>query len=217
MLWDRIRPELDDGVDLGLQVNFDKGYVAPTIYYTRFRHRSVSFYDPVVGVPYSQNVGEGHTTGAQVAAAWNPLDSLSLFGSLSYNRAVFDEDVLTAGGATLRVSGQQLPDAPKRMATLGLTWKPGKFSVSPILRYQSERYGDSGHQERVPGFTTVDLQFGYQEKLGWGSLDVSLALLNAFDRKYISLINAGDVQGTGGIGYYPGAPRTLMGKVALSF
>lgn len=217
MLWDRIRPELDDGVDLGLQVNFDKGYVAPTIYYTRFKHRSVNFYDPVVGAAYSQNVGEGHTTGAQVAAAWNPLDSLSLFGSLSYNRAVFDEDVLTAGGATLRVSGQQLPDAPKRMATLGLTWKPGKFSVSPILHYQSERYGDSGHQERVPSFTTVDLQLGYQEKLGWGSLDVTLALLNAFDRKYISLINASDVQGTGGIGYYPGAPRTLMAKVGLNF
>ena len=50
------------------------------------------------------------------------------------------------------------------------------------------------------------------------SLDpaASLTALNLLDRKYLGLIDSGDLQ-TGTTNYYPGTPRTLMGKLALSF
>jgi len=215
---DKIKPEIADGVDLGLRMEFAHGYLEPTLYYAKFRDKGVSFYDPVVGTAYSQNVGEGHHVGAQLAAGWSWDRRVDLFGALSYNRAVFDKDVVTAGGALLKVEGEQLPDVPEWMANLGLKWQPTEnYSVAPVVRFVGSRYADSAHREEVPSYTTVDLTLGYQRQLSFGALELKLAAINLLDREYIGQINASEVQSTGAYNYYPGAPRTLLGTVSVSF
>ena len=84
------------------------------------------------------------------------------------------------------------------------------------MRSMSSRYDDSVHTNRVGGFTTFDLNMAYTWKAIWGKLDFGLSVLNVFDRKYIGQIYAGDLT-TGDIGYHPGTPRTVIGKLSILF
>ncbi len=214
---DKIRPSTSDGLDLGLRLTFDQGYLEPTLYYAKFHHKAVSFYDPVVNLAYPQNVGEGHQAGAQLAAGWHFDDHWNLFSALSYTQAVFDKEILTAGGATLDVVGKQLPDVPEWMANLGLKWQSGDYQVSPVIRYVGSRYADSAHTEQVSAYTTLDLHAGYEHKLSQGSIGVKLGVTNLLDEGYIGQIKASDVQSSGAYNYFPGAPRTFVASLNFRF
>ncbi len=209
--------ETSNNLDLSLRWETESFYLEPTLFYADFSNRSVTFYDPAVGVSYPQSVGDGHQLGAQLAAGWFPRSDLELFGSASYTRAVFDKNLLTAGGATLEVKGNQLPDVPLWMANLGLRWKHGSYSLSPVLRFVGSRYADSAHTEKVDDYATLDLRGGYRVPTAGGELELSLAAVNLFDKEYIGRINAGDVQNAGGYTYYPGAPRTFVASVSYRF
>lgn len=216
-MMDEMELETSNNIDLSLRWETERLYLEPTLFYADFSNRSVTFYDPSVGVSYPQSVGEGHQVGAQLAAGWFPRSDLELFGSGSYTRAVFDEDLLTAGGATLEVEGNQLPDVPKWMANIGLRWKRDAYTLSPVVRYVGSRYADSGHTEKVSDYVTLDLRGSYRIPTAGGGLELSLAAVNLFDKEYIGRINAGDVQNAGAYTYYPGAPRTFVVAAGYRF
>lgn len=217
-IMDSIRPEINDGIDLGLRARFMGGYVEPTLYYAEFRHKGVAFYDPQVDIAYPQNVGAGHRLGAQLVAGWFAGAGVEVFGTVSRDRVVFDEDIVTAGGATLEVDGKQLPDTPEWMANLGLKWQiRERFQLMSLLRHSGSRYADSMHTEKAGAYTTFDVRLGYRQALGFGTLGVSLAALNALDERYIGQINASEAQSSGAFSYYPGAPRTFVAGMDLSF
>ena len=111
-----------------------------------------------------------------------------------------------------------MPDVPRVMASLGASWQmlPG-WTLSPRVHYTGKRYADSAHAEKVGSYTRVDLDLANRTHTAWGELTTRLGVINLFDRKYIGLVTASDVQGTDSFSYYPGAPLTLMGSVALTF
>ena len=104
------------------------------------------------------------------------------------------------------------------MANVGINWQVNNISITPVAQYMGSRYDDIYHTNRIPSYYTLNLDIGYSDKSTWGKTDYTLSILNAFDRRYISQINAPDLPTSGGtMNYYPGAPRTLMAKVAVSF
>ncbi|MBK1732577.1 TonB-dependent receptor [Thiococcus pfennigii] len=216
-IWNGIKPETGDAVDLGLRLTFPRGYLAPTIYYAKYKDKGVAYWDPVVKLAYSQNVAESHAYGVQLAGAWAARRDLDLFASVSWDRSVFDDDLVTAGGATLEVEGEQLPGTPKWLASLGGRWHLGRFGVAPTARYVGETYADSQRTERVPGYATVDLDLTYEERSPLGDLTATLSFINLLDKAYIAYVNASYVEDTGGFNYYPGAPFTVVAKVTLDF
>jgi iron complex outermembrane receptor protein len=215
-LWHTLRAETANAIDLGLNLRSAQAYFDPTIFYSRNHNKSVS-YDPGVGVAYSQNVGETHAYGAQMIAGWSPRSTVDLFGGASYNRNVFSEDLPLLNGGRLAVTGKQLPDAPHWQANAGGTWRLADFSLTPLLRYTGTRHGDTQNLQKISGYFTVDLAAGYQQQLGIGRIHASLAVQNLFDRKYVGFINASYYQllSNSSAYYYPGAPRTLIGRLAL--
>lgn len=221
-LWRDLTPETSDALDLGLRLSRGSGWLEPAVYLARFHDKKVS-YDPDGSTgtlpAYSQNIGETRAWGAQLTGGWMPMTNLSLFGGLSWNRNEFIENLPVAGGPDLVVKGEQIPDVPVWQANLGMTWRYGAFSVTPVARYLSSRWGDTEHTQRIPGYTTVDLSLDYQTKVPVGKLGASLAVVNLFDRDYIGVVRADYYQLlTGGSAiYYPGAPRTLVAKVSLDF
>lgn len=214
-IWNMLRPELTDAVDAGVRFSHDGGYVEPTLFYAKSHNKGVSFVDPAVGVAYPQNVGETHAYGLQLAAAQTLHQNLDGFGSFTYERAVFDQNFTTLGGAPLVVQGLQLPDTPVVMASLGATYHSGKVKVSPVVRYTGKRYGDALHQEPVPGYATVDLKVAYDSPHHFGNLHAALSVLNLFNKGYIGFINASYLQNSGQTGYYPGAPRTVVASLSV--
>ena len=214
-LWNTLKPELDDVIDLGLRLTYANSYVEPVIYYAKIQNKSVTAPSPIpgFGTAFAQNVGNGHTQGAQVSWGWTPAAAWTLFGTAAYNKAVFDQNIT---GITQSIIGQQFPDTPKIMANLGASWSQNGYTVTPVIQYMGERYDNVTHDNRIAGYFTVNLDLGYRQKTTWGKTDYSLTVLNLLDRRYINLIDASDLN-SGTTTFYPGAPRTLMAKVAVSF
>ena len=226
-LWRSIKPETAAMVDLGLRWSFAEafgsGYVEPVVYYSR-NHNKAVVYDPGVGVPYSQNTGESQSYGAQALGHYSPIENLDLFASVGYQRAVFVQDLPTLPSApwatilSAQVTGRQLPDVPYWISTVGGNWRVNEFSFTPILHIVGSRVGDTSGLQSITGYATLDLNFSYEHKLDWATLNASLSVMNVFDQAYIGQISNGYYQQTSSSGiYFPGAPRTVLAKVGMKF
>lgn len=209
-IWDMLQPEITDAIDMGIRLNYPDGYLEPTLFYNKSHNKDVSFVDPAVGVAYPQNAGQTHAYGLQLVGSMALRQNLDGFASFTYEKAIFDQNFTTTGGAMLAVQGLQLPDTPQLMANLGATYRLGEFNLSPLVHYTGKRYGDALQMEPVPGYCTVDLNLGYQTRFPFGKAHASLSVLNLFDKRYIGFINASYLQNAGQTSYYPGAPRSLV-------
>lgn len=214
-IWNMLRPELTDAVDAGVHFSHEGGYAEPTLFYAKSHNKGVSFVDPAVGVAYPQNAGETHAYGLQLAASQTLWRNLQAFGSFTWERAVFDQNFTSIGGATLLVKGLQLPDTPSVMASMGVTYRNGNFNVSPVMHYTGKRYGDALQHEPVSAYTTVDLNLGYDSPHHYGNLHAALSVANLFNKRYIGFINASYLQNAGQTSYYPGAPRSVVASLSL--
>lgn len=219
-LWNSLRLEKADTVDLGLSWRGERLTLAPTLYYTRFKDKQVTAYDAAVGVSYLQSGVDAHAYGAELEAVWAASSNLNLIGSLSWNVNKLDDNIVSAAGTSLASKGKQVPDTPQWLAKLGATYKQGAWSLSPMVRYVGERYGDALNTEKVAAYTVADIhssyKFGRQGDFAW--LEVGASVLNLFDKQYISTINAGqDDARPGATTYYPGAPRTWMLSLSGGF
>jgi iron complex outermembrane recepter protein len=216
--WDQIKPEMSTSLDVGAHLRYQDFFFDPTLYVSRSHNKAVSVYDASTNTVWAQNAGETMARGALLGAGWEPADNLKVFGSMSYTQSFFVEDFEGTSGATYSVDGRQLPDVPKLMANLGVAWKNHGVTVAPIIQYVGSRWGTVNYDQKLPSYMTLDMNLAYTQKTTWGSWEASLSLLNALDRKYISQIVTSEtnVSSTGAI-YYPGAPRTLVGKLAFVF
>ncbi|MGJ0452259.1 MAG: TonB-dependent receptor [Methylocystis sp.] len=226
-VWRAMRPETSAMVDVGARWTFNEwigsGYVQPTVYYSR-NHNKAVIYDPGIGTPYGQNVGESENYGAQALGQFSPIEGIDLFGSIGYQRAVFVQDLPSFATASLltrfnnQVKGRQLPDVPYWISTVGSNLRVLDFIFTPIVHIVSSRSGDTTGLQPIAGYATLDLNFGYERNFDFGTLNASLAVMNIFDTAYIGQISNGYYQQTSSSGiYFPGAPRTVMAKVGYRF
>lgn len=214
-VWDDNELEVADTVDLGARLRFGRGYLEPVLYYTRYDNKGVAIYDPVLRASYTQNVGKARQYGLQLAGGWEAARGLELFGSLSWLRSEFTEDLRTAAATYRNTKGKQLPDVPTVMASLGAAWTWGKFTLSPVVHHMGTRYANVEHTQTMSAYTVTNVDLSWRDATPWGTLTATLAVVNLFDVRYIGYNNANET--TDGSSFYPGAPRTLMGKLAFAF
>lgn len=219
-IWDGMKLEVADALDLGLRFNGDDWYVAPTAFYAKHHDKQVTVFDPLVGLNYQQNGGKATSKGIEIEGGWDPVKNLSLFGSLSWNRFTFDDNLRNGVNSVIAVSGKQIADTPKLSAKLGASWGAGPFSVSPLVRYIGARYGDSLETQKISGYAVADLHLSYRIQSVPGlakDMVVSFSALNMFDKRYIGIITADERSPGSASVYYPGAPRTWTVSVKGQF
>ncbi|WP_395666177.1 TonB-dependent receptor [Methylocella sp.] len=226
-LWRQLKLETTAAVDFGFRWThafdgFGDVSIEPTGYFSRSSNRNV-VYDNGVGVSYGQNVGETRNAGGQLLGRWRPRDDLDFFAAVGYTSNQFVENLpvlATASAATVaaaNVVGTQLPNVPQWTASFGGTWRWNGFSATPVVNFVSGRWGDTAQTQYVSGYATVDLNLAYSYAMPYGTLEASVALTNLFDARYIGFINNGYYQQSalGGAFYYPGAPRAVVGRIAV--
>ncbi len=212
-LWNRLRLETSDNIDLGLHIRVGRIDLRPTIYYARFHDKQVLAYDPTVGASYYQNVGSAEGKGGELEVSGSPWAWLSVWLAGSYNRTAFKCDLSTKSSTPLATTGKQFADVPLWLGKLGVTTRWREWSLSPFLRVVGARYGDLMNRERVDGYGVLDLVLSYRIRpRGWlHHLDVSLRGQNVLDARYIGMIsNQQDVSEALATSYHPGAPRFWM-------
>lgn len=217
-LWDRQELEIADNFDLGMRYITERLYVVPTIYYARHKNKLAIYYDDTLNIYFPASNAKAEAYGFELEAGAVPVEHLSLYGSFSYNRFNYTQDLRNSSGGIVSVDGEQVPDAPKVMFKGIASYMLGDFTFSTIMRYTGSRYGDIVHNEKIGSATIFDFEVGYSKELnrfGMKKLDLSMTLNNIFDREYISIINTTDYQ-TLGSTYMTGAPFTAYVSLSIS-
>lgn len=220
--------ELTDNFDLGVRFAGEKWSVQPSLYYTDVRNKQISIYDEdivVAGATYPTNAADAHSMGAELETTLQLLPALGLRVGGSYNIYQYDDalTVLDTDGNTTTADGHQVVDVPKYLANVGLTYQWGAFTVAPSLRYIGRRYADSANSQSIGGYTLYDLRLTYAFDIPvWNvkQAELSLGVVNAFDKLYIGSISASDYINSGASGsatFLAGSPRAVTGTLKLKF
>ncbi|MGE0048142.1 MAG: TonB-dependent receptor [Acidithiobacillus sp.] len=217
-IYNGLRPETSNSYNLGMSVKRHLWYVKGTLFYTTYDHKLVSIYDPQLGFGYTQNVGTANAYGAELSGAVMPLPNLTLYGSFTYNRAQLTRDFRNETGGIVYAQGSQLPDTPRYIANLSVSYRYHHYYATVSERYMGMRYAATGNQMPIPGYFLTNLDLGYRYQIaGVGTLVTSLNVANLFNRHYVGLIDSSYLQDPTGINFYAGAPITVSGNVTLRF
>ncbi len=204
-LWDELKLETSDNIEFSTQYTQDNFKIKNTLFYGKYKHKQITVYDPNINLSYYKSDAEATSMGAELEATYKIADYASVFASAYYNRFEFDDDILLATNSYLHAKGNQIPDVAKVGAKAGINFDFGNFSVTPIARYVGARYGDAENTEKVDPYLVFDLNAKYAFKKD--KIELSLALQNIFDKKYIGVVSNGlDDTRTSSTTYYQGAP-----------
>jgi len=205
---DQLKPEEADNYDLGLRFDFDRFYIAPSVYYVKYKDRLIRIADPTdPNLIYLRNAGKVDAYGAELELGFVPVSSVSIYTSFSYNEAKFKDESFYDGNTRYNIKDKTVPDTPKYMVKLGSRFQVIGFRISPSVQYIGSRYGNLINTEKVSSYTLVNLNV--QRKVYKG-IDLFVDVVNLTDKKYVGRISPGTTSGT----YYAGAPFTI--SVGLS-
>jgi iron complex outermembrane receptor protein len=200
---DQLKPEEADNYDLGLRFDFDKFYIAPSVYYVKYKNRLIRIADPTdPNLIYLRNAGKVDAYGAELELGFVPVRRVSIYASFSYNKAKFKDEKFYDGDTPYNIKDKTVPDTPEYMVKLGGRFQVIGFRISPSVQYIGSRYGNLINTEKVSSYTLVNLNV--QRKIYKG-IDLFVDVMNLTDKKYVGRINPGTTSGT----YFAGAPFTI--------
>ncbi len=219
--------EKSTNYELGIRTNRPTFNGALAFYYIDFDDRIETAGREVAGQPglietIAQNVGSVEAYGIEFTGNWKPeaFDDYAYFSmNLTHNIATFKDDINDSGGTPLGLVGNQLPDSPKWLATLGLTVEPTDWIVANVSgRYTGMRYADFINTQEMESYIVVDayIEFGSGvEEIGpLKNLKVRANVTNLFDTDTLSF-TFGTINGTAF--YRPLSPRTFQLSIGAEF
>lgn len=222
-LWDRLKLETADNLDLGIRRVQDGWHAGLTTYYALHHNKQSTIYDPATGTRYPWNMADATRYGIELEGGVELTPNLSLLGNYSWNSFRYDQNLATSATTIIASEGKQVVDTPENMVKAGLQYHRGAWRLGMDARYVGERYGDVLNQERVPGVTLVDAMAQYHFSK---AMTLTLDARNLFDRKYIGPISAADdatAAATVAFGpantstYQYGAPRAVFLSLSGQF
>lgn len=204
---DTLEPETSKTFEGGLRFGYAgvRGVLAG--YYVDFSNRLLGITSGagIVGNPVVlQNVGSVRSVGVELALAYQLMEDLNIFGSYSYNKSTYEDDVVNSAGVVLAdISGKNVVDTPENLVKLDVAYEPerGPFARAG-LSYMSKRYFTYTNDRSVGARALVDATIGWRFA-GNGFLDglaIQGSVTNLFDTDYVATIgsngfgNSGDNQ-----------------------
>ena len=215
-LWDELKLETSNNFEIFTKYSYENFMLKNTLFYGDYKNKQVTVYDPNLNLSYYKSDSNATSMGAEIEGTYNLNRIATLFASTYYNEFEFDEDILLATNSYLKAKGNQIPDVAKFGAKLGINIDFDKFSFTPMARYIGKRYGDAENTEKVNDYTVFDLNTKYI--IQKDKVELSLALQNIFDKKYIGIVkNSLDDTRTGATEYYQGAQFSAVFNMTYKF
>ncbi|MDD2357829.1 MAG: TonB-dependent receptor [Thiovulaceae bacterium] len=221
-LWDKLKLETSDNIDLGLKTMVGAITLNPNAFVSFVKNKQANIYDPALGVNYPANIGDALGYGAELSAYGPITENLEFMAGVSYNKYMFTQNFASSPTTTVDIKGNQLPDAPEMMAKVALSYNMNRWTFTPSARYTSSRYGDVANTQKIDPFTLVDMDISYKGDPFFGSKSTlfRVTATNLTNEKYISaIITADNALATTGTSstYQTGAPFGLYGSINLKY
>lgn len=229
-----VKPETSWDLDVGYRHQGKMLTTSFTLFDTYFKNRQATATDPNTLTSTLTNVGNVRNKGAEFELGNTPINGWSMYGSLGYLNTQIQSNLAAAiDPATkailyLPTAGKEFPLSPKWKAGLSASYETDAWYVRLKGKYTDHQQATLVNDQEVPGYTTFDLDAGYQFP-SWGSFQnpkLTLNVTNLTSRQYRDpssqqtntlayangLIKAGST-----VYYYLGAPRLVSATLRVDF
>jgi iron complex outermembrane receptor protein len=190
------RPERSDTLDLGWSLDDParRWRLGATLFFNRWYDRHVPVDLPQRDSFLTVNAGKAHAYGGEIELRWNPDERLQAWFGIGALRTRYDEFDARLPSGTVDLAGHRFPGAPSVTMSTGALWRPRPhWQFGATGWYGGAAYSDALNTEegRRAGHAVFD--FSARRALG-GHAALSLALRNAFDRRYLEDVRVAGVQ-----------------------
>ncbi|MFL6843455.1 MAG: TonB-dependent receptor [Allosphingosinicella sp.] len=184
-----LEPERARSEELALERKGKTGHVRLSLFNESIRDALISQTAPLVPgsstlFSFVQNVPQVRTHGAELAFDWHGLSRLEASGSVTLTDPKVVEDP-----AFPAAEGKDIPQVPRRRATLVLTWHPDQSAALTLAgRYSSRSFGTIDNSDIVThtfqgfeGYFVVDARANFHIGKRW---EAALGVENIGNEKY---------------------------------
>ncbi|HEY0586323.1 MAG TPA: TonB-dependent receptor, partial [Pseudoduganella sp.] len=220
-------PETSWSGDVGYRHQDSKFIATVTAFYTDFKNKQATSFDPETKRNTYVNVGREKHSGLEIEVGNMPVNGWSFYGSFGLLKTELKDNLPSSSGVVLPTAGKDAPAAPRRKAGVSVEYQDGPFWVRVKARATSRQYASMLNDEVAPGYTTYGVDGGYTFP-NFGvfkrpKLTVNMSNLN--NKQYrnpssTTVVNALPYKGVAASGasrYYLGAPRFISATLSVDF
>ncbi|RDZ27720.1 TonB-dependent receptor [Lysobacter silvisoli] len=220
-----LEPETSRTIEAGLRTSRDNLQASLAVYRVDFENRllAIARCAGIVGCASSfANVGDVETRGAELTVQWTPIEGLSWYNSLAWNKSEYASDYMD-GTTLIPAKGKDVVDAPKRLYATELRWIQGGLSAQLAAKFTDRRYLTYLNDSKVDSFWVADAAVSYEwSELSWAdAFKLQLNVTNLFDEEYFGSIgtNGFVTSDPTGLNYtlQSGAPRQAFLTAEVRF
>ncbi|ESQ75086.1 TonB-dependent receptor [Asticcacaulis sp. AC402] len=227
-------PETSKTMELGYRFRSPNFVASATVFSAEDENRIVSSFDPEDGVFYDRNIGGVKRNGFEGSAAFTPVETLTLNGSLTYTDTELQNNLAfgTGTGGAIRylpTAGKKLVEMPEWMWTVGLD-----YEITPSLllnlngKYVGDRFTTDINDDVAENYFVWNGSLRYDLPVLKEGTYLQLNVINLFDEQYLGSFSSqnnalpyADGLGTPKSGTFPfmnvGAPRTFVLSLRAAF
>jgi iron complex outermembrane receptor protein len=230
-----VQPETSWDLDVGYRHQGTLLTTSATMFFTNFKNRQANATDPNTQISTYTNVGNVKNKGFELEAGNTPINGWTVYGSLGYLNTRVQSNLAEGVGTNgqplfLPTAGNQFPLSPKWKAAISTSYETDAWYARVSAKMTSTQQATLVNDELVPGYTTLNLDAGYQFP-SFGAFKnpkLTLNVTNLLSHQYrdpsgqITNENAvvtpnGTVAKGGTVFYYLGAPRLISMNLRMDF
>jgi iron complex outermembrane receptor protein len=219
--------ETSTNMDLGYRMQTESTTLSSSVFLVNYKNRIASAFDPATALSVDYNVGNVTVKGVELEAGQKLNKNFSLYSSLSYTESIMKQDLKASATLTEPTAGKTMPDTPKWMAAVALSFKEGPWFGQLTAKHTGKAFATLVNDEEMKAYTVMNLAAGYKFANSgfFKAPEVRMNIDNLADTKY-QRISSGSgslfttrALGSGGRSpfYYIGAPRFVSVTLRSDF
>ena len=181
-------------VGIETSTNFDIGYrlqnkdttFSSSVFVVNFKDRIAAAWDPVSLSSLDYNVGNVTMKGAEIEMGQKLNQNFSVYGSLTYTESLMKQDLKVSTTLTEATAGKQMPDTPKIMAALALSYKNGPLFGQLTAKHTGKAFSTLVNDQSMDAYSLWNLTVGYKlpETAFFKSPEIRLNVDNLTNAEY---------------------------------
>ncbi|HDS1737742.1 TonB-dependent receptor [Pseudomonas sp. BP8] len=192
--------------ELGLKQRFWDGQGEWTLAAYHIVKKKLLVDDPITHE--KQQAGQQRSDGLEASVELALANQWQVSANASLVRARYDDFDERVGGVATDRSGKRPDNVPRRSANLWLSKGFGQTLDAGVgLRYVDARFADTANSQKIPGYTVVDADLGWQVL---PDVRLGLQVYNLLNRDYVVAAYSGEQ-------WLLGAPRSYLATVDYRF
>jgi iron complex outermembrane receptor protein len=157
-----VNAETSTNMDLGYRVQTETSTLSGSVFLVNYKNRIASAFDPATALSVDYNVGNVTIKGIELEAGQKLNKNFSLYGSMSYTESMMKQDLKLSSTLTEATAGKSMPDTPKWMAAMALSYKEGPWFGQLTAKYTGKAFSTLVNDQQMDAYTLLNLAAGYK-------------------------------------------------------